>query len=165
MPSNDAAPLLHELTRLIAKVRRALYMAAARELGRRGDSISEWVVADRLVERRAASQKDLAELTAQHPAGISRLLDEMDRRGLTARALDPLDQRLSLVTLTAAGRRWHRRLEPVVLKATEGILGVLDLTEQHQLRTLLRRITERRLVQMLSAEEPRAAARRGRAQR
>jgi len=165
MPSNDAAPLLHELTRLIAKVRRALYMAAARELGRRGDSISEWVVADRLVERRAASQKDLAELTAQHPAGISRLLDEMDRRGLTARALDPLDQRRRLVTLTAAGRRWHWRLEPVVLKATEGILGVLDLTEQHQLRTLLRRITERRLVQMLSAEEPRAAARRGRAQR
>jgi DNA-binding MarR family transcriptional regulator len=165
MASAGAAPMLHDLSRLITKVRRGLYMAAARELGRHGESIGEWIVAARLMERRAASQKDLAELTGQHPAGISRLLDEMDRRGLAARAPDPLDQRRRLVTLTTAGRRWHRKLEPVVLKATESILGVLELTEQHQLRALLRRITEPRLVQLLTAEEPRAGARRRRAQR
>jgi DNA-binding MarR family transcriptional regulator len=165
MPSTSAAPLLHELTRLITKIRRALYMAAARELGRRGESIGAFTVAARLVERRAASQKDLAELTAQHPAGISRLLDEMDRRGLTARALDPLDQRRRLVTLTPAGRRWYRRLEPVVLRAGESVLGVLDLTEQHQLRGLLRRLGEPRLVPAPDRGAPSPGPGRRRAQR
>jgi|GEM_PF-2834084 len=151
--------LLPELTRLITKVRRALYVAAARELGARGEQMSAWIVAARLIERRAASQKDLAEITGQHPAGISRLLDEMDRRGLTARALDPLDQRRRLVTLTPSGRRWHRKLEAAVLRAGENVLGVLELTEQLQLRALLRRIGEPRLLQ--GGAESRRATRRG----
>ena len=138
--------LLPELTRLITKARRAIYLAAGHELGNRGEEMGAWIVAARLVERRAATQKDLSEITGQHPAGISRLLDEMDRRGLTARALDPLDQRRRLVTLTPAGRRWHRKLEPLVLRAGERVLGVLDPTEQHELRGLLRRLGEPRLV-------------------
>ena len=157
--------LLHELTRLISKTRRALYIAAARELGSRGEEMSSWVVAARLMERRAASQKDLADITGQHPAGISRLLDEMDRRGLTARAPDPLDQRRRLVTLTPAGRRWHRQLEPIVLRATESVLGILGLTEQHQLRTLLRRLIEQRLVEAVQPAPKKAKPRRGRARR
>ena len=146
MPSPTGSTLLPELTRLITKARRALYVAAAGELGTRGEQIAAWIVAARLLERRAASQTDLAEMTGQHPAGISRLLAEMDRSGLTARALDPLDQRRRLVTLTAAGRHWHRKLEPLVLRASENVLGVLELTEQLQLRALLRRIPEPRLL-------------------
>ncbi len=158
--------LLHELTRLISKTRRALYLSAARELGTRGEEMSSWIVAARLVERRAASQKDLADITGQHPAGISRLLDETDRRGLTARAPDPLDQRRRLVTLTPAGRRWHRQLEPIVLRATESVLGILGLTEQHQLRTLLRRLVEPRLVEVPRPSAPRPVRpRRRRARR
>jgi len=163
MPPFTSANRLPELTRLITKARRILYIAAARALGAHGEQMSAWIVAARLVERRAASQKDLAELAGQHPAGISRLLDEMDRRGITARAPDPLDQRRRLVTLTAAGRRWHRKLEPLVFQASEKVLGVLDLTEQHQLRTLLRRIGEPRLVP--GSGEEGAPARRRRAQR
>jgi MarR family transcriptional regulator, organic hydroperoxide resistance regulator len=147
--------LLHELTRLISKTRRALYLAAARELGTRGEEMSAWIVAARLVEQRATSQNDLAAITGQHPAGISRLLDDMDRRRLTARAADPLDQRRRLVTLTPTGRRWHRQLEPVVLRATESVLGVLGIAEQHQLRSLLKRLGEPRLV-----EAPRGGGRR-----
>jgi DNA-binding MarR family transcriptional regulator len=164
MPGGAAPSLMPELTRLISKARRALYTAASRELGRRGESMVAWIVAGRLLERRAASQRDLSELTGQHPAGISRLLDEMDGRGLTARALDPLDQRRRLVTLTPAGRRWHKRLEPVVLRAGESVLSVLDLKEQNQLRALLWRLGEPRLVH---SPEPvgRADARRRRAQR
>jgi DNA-binding MarR family transcriptional regulator len=132
--------LLPELTRLVSKARRALHLAAAHEVGSRGEEMAAFMVAAQLMERRAASQKDLSEITGQHPAGISRLLDDMDRRGLTARALDPLDQRRRLVTLTPAGRRWFRRLEPLVVRAGESVLGILSLTEQLQLRALLRRL-------------------------
>jgi len=163
--ANGTMTPLPELTRLITKARRALYLASARELGSRGEDLGAWIVAGRLLERRAASQKDLSEITGQHPAGISRLLDEMDHRGLTARALDPLDQRRRLVTLTPAGRRWHRRLEPVVLRASESVLGVLDLTEQHQLRSLLRRLGEPGLVPLPGEQHVHPGARRRRAQR
>jgi DNA-binding MarR family transcriptional regulator len=166
MPTDGAPSLLPELTRLITKARRALYLAAEKELGSRGEAMVAWIVAARLRERRAASQRDLAEMTGQHPAGISRLLDEMDRRGLTARAPDPLDQRRRLVTLTPAGRRWHRQLEPVVMRAGEHVLGVLDVADQHQLRILLRRIGEPRLVEAGTGARPsRAVAARRPAQR
>jgi len=165
MQSTPSPTLLHELTRLISKTRRGLYIAAARELGSRGEEMSAWIVAARLMERRAASQKDLADITGQHPAGISRLLDEMDRRGLTARAADPLDQRRRLVTLTQAGRRWHRQLEPIVLRATESVLGVLWLTEQHHLRSLLRRLNEPTLVDVSGTGRPVPARPRRRAHR
>jgi DNA-binding MarR family transcriptional regulator len=138
-----------------------MYIAVARELGTHGEQMAAWIVAGRLLERRAASQKDLAELTGQHPAALSRLLDEMDRRGFTARALDPLDQRRRLVTLTPAGRRWHGRLEPLVLRAGESVLGVLELSEQVQLRALLLRIGERRRLEPTSEK---ALRRRQRAQ-
>ena len=49
---NLGPTLLHEVTRLITKARRALYLAAARELGSQGEEMSAWVVAARLVERR-----------------------------------------------------------------------------------------------------------------
>jgi len=153
--------LLAELTRLVAKARRALFTASATELGIQGESMMAWIVAARLIERRATNQRDLAELTGQHPAGISRLLDEMARRGLTARATDPLDQRRRLVRLTPAGRRWHRRLEPTVLRATGNVLGILSSTEQYQLRALLRRVGEPRLVEPRSnPPQPRLIARR-----
>jgi DNA-binding MarR family transcriptional regulator len=161
MPQARNTFLLPELTRLMTKARRTIYVAAARELGAHGEQMAAWIVAGRLLERRAASQKDLAEVTGQHPAGISRLLDEMDRRGLTARALDPLDQRRRLVTLTVTGRRWHEKLEPFVLRAGESVLGVLNVTEQVQLRALLRRIGEPRL---LEPTEDAAPVRRRRSQ-
>jgi DNA-binding MarR family transcriptional regulator len=141
-----AAGHLAELTRLVGQTRRLLFLAASRALARRGESMVAWIIAARLAERRATSQRDLAELAGQHAAGISRMLHELDRRGLTARASDPLDMRRRLVTLTPAGRRWHRRLEPVVLRATGSVLGILDREEQQQLRTLLHRVIEPRLV-------------------
>jgi len=137
---------LAELTRLVAKTRRLLFLAASRVLAGRGESMVAWIVAARLAERHATSQRDLSDLTGQHAAGISRLLQELDRRGLTTRAPDPLDLRRRLVTLTPAGRRWHRRLEPMVLRATGAVLGVLDPSQQRELRTLLRRVVEPRLV-------------------
>lgn len=156
--ANSGAVQLAELTRLVAKTRRLLFLAASRELAGRDESMMAWIVAARLAERRATSQRDLSELTGQHAAGISRLLQELDRRGLTTRSPDPLDMRRRLVTLTPAGRRWHRKLEPIVLRATGRVLGVLDPAQQRQFRTLLRRIVEPRLVDAVSSIPARSKA-------
>jgi DNA-binding MarR family transcriptional regulator len=155
---NSGAVQLAELTRLVGKTRRALFLAASRELAGRNESMVAWIVAARLAERRATSQGDLSELTGQHAAGISRLLQALDRRGLTTRSPDPLDTRRRLVTLTPAGRRWHRKLEPIVLRATGRVLGVLDQDQQSQFRTLLRRVVEPRLVDAASSIPARSEA-------
>jgi DNA-binding MarR family transcriptional regulator len=160
--ANSGAVQLAELTRLVAKTRRLLFLAASRVLAGRGESMVAWIVAARLAETHATSQRDLSEMTGQHAAGISRLLQELDRRGLTARAPDPLDMRRRLVTLTPAGRRWHRRLEPIVLKATGGVMGVLDSAQQRELRTLLRRVVEPRLVDAIPSMTASSRAAAGR---
>jgi DNA-binding MarR family transcriptional regulator len=160
--ADPGAAQLAELTRLVGKTRRILFLTASRVLAGRGESMLAWIIAARLAERHATSQRDLSEMTGQHAAGISRLLQELDRRGLTARAPDPLDMRRRLVTLTPAGRRWHRRLEPIVLRATGRVLGVLDPDQQRELRNLLRRVVEPRLVGAVPsmAARPKAAGSR-----
>jgi DNA-binding MarR family transcriptional regulator len=46
---------------------------------------------------------------------VSRMVSELEERGLVDRAIDPSDGRASLVTITGAGRQELRRAAPVYL--------------------------------------------------
>ena len=103
-----------ELVRLVGQTRRRLWIAAARALAARGESIVAWALVNRLAELGPLTQRELADASAQHPAGVSRQLDELERKGLTARGTDPSDRRRRRVELTPAGFRWFRQTRPLV---------------------------------------------------
>ncbi|HSP20133.1 MAG TPA: MarR family transcriptional regulator [Myxococcaceae bacterium] len=157
-----------ELVRLVGQTRRRLWIAAARALAARGESVVAWSLVNRLAELGPLTQRELADASAQHPAGVSRQLGELERKGLTSRGADPGDRRRRVVQLTSAGQRWVRQLRPVVDRATAPVLAVLRPSERRMLSGLLRRVAQqpesfsgpRRL-----AAEPgtRALRRRGRA--
>ncbi len=126
-----------EVARLIAQARRKVWSGVSRALAPQGESVLGWAVVATLARQGPLSQRDLAEMIGQHPAGISRQLAELDTAGLTTRTPDAGDRRRRLVALTPAGRRWHRRWRPRVLAAVGGVLGVLDAGERDGLRALL----------------------------
>jgi DNA-binding MarR family transcriptional regulator len=129
-----------EVARLVSQVRRKVWSGVSRALSPDGESVLGWAVVATLERLGPLSQRDLAEMIGQHPAGISRQLSELDRAGLTTRALDVRDRRRRLVALTPAGRRWHRRWRPRVLAAVGSVLGVLDPGERAGLRQLLQKV-------------------------
>lgn len=135
-----------DLGRVLSHARRRVWNAVARVLAAQHQPMLGWAVVSWLARSGPLSQRDLADLIGQHPAGVSRQLTELDRAGLTTRTRDPLDRRRRLVTLTARGRRWHRLWHPTVLGAVRDVLGVLDAAERAQLRDLLRKVLAPRVV-------------------
>ncbi|RPH64806.1 MAG: MarR family transcriptional regulator [Myxococcaceae bacterium] len=140
MKTAEADRATAELVRLVGQTRRRLWIAAARALAARGESIVAWALVNRLAELGPLTQRELADASAQHPAGVSRQLDELERKGLTARGTDPADRRRRRVELTPAGSRWFRQTRPLVDQATAPVLAVLRASERRALATLLRKV-------------------------
>ncbi len=138
MPESDRVSA--EIVRLVGQVRRRLWIAAARALAARGESIVAWSLVNRLAELGPLTQRELADASAQHPAGVSRQLDELERKGLTARGTDPTDRRRRRVELTASGLRWFRQTKPLVDQATAPVLAVLRPAERRMLIAALRKV-------------------------
>src|SRR5271165_4330280 len=148
LPSALAAELteFEEVARLISQARRKVWSGVARVLAPERESVLGWAVVATLARLGPQSQRDLAEMIGQHPAGISRQLTELERAGLTRRTLNARDRRCRLVALTPRGRRWYRRWRPRVLAAVADVLGVLEGRERDGLRALLRKVLAPRVV-------------------
>ncbi|HVY47745.1 MAG TPA: MarR family winged helix-turn-helix transcriptional regulator [Minicystis sp.] len=136
--SASSALLAEELYRLVGRARRLLWQAAARCLEARGESIFTWQTVCYLARNGPTAQKDLAYANAQHPAGISRLVEELEAEGLVTRTADPTDRRRQLVSATPKGKAWLDRTMPVVTSAVDEALAGLDRRDREALRDLLR---------------------------
>ncbi|HEX9294179.1 MAG TPA: MarR family transcriptional regulator, partial [Polyangiaceae bacterium] len=77
---------------------------------------------------------------AQHPAGVSRLLDELEKRGDVLRSRDPRDRRKVHVAVTPRGRRRFDTALPEVAQAVEQAFEPLSESERRLLRDLLRKV-------------------------
>ncbi len=129
--------LAEEVYRLVGRSRRMLWMAAASRLEARGESIFTWQALCYLVRNGATSQRDLAYANAQHPAGISRLLEELEAEKLIRRAPDPSDRRKLLVQATAKGRARLEAATPDVMDAVDEAMRELSTAQREELRALL----------------------------
>jgi DNA-binding MarR family transcriptional regulator len=91
--------------------------AIERDLEQAGAISLQWY--DVLLELNAVPDglrmQDLALRTVVSRTRVSRIVSELEERGLVDRAIDPSDGRASLVTITGAGRQELRRAAPVYL--------------------------------------------------
>ena len=121
--------LVEELGMLIAKTRKMLFSNATRRLDESGESMLAWQVLAVLVRGGKCNQTDVAVALAQHPAGVSRLLDDLEKQGYVARSRDAADR-----------RRVHVAATPEVTGAVDHVLEPLAEPERRALRDLLRKV-------------------------
>ena len=131
--------LTQELGTLIAQTRRRVYTNASRRLEEAGESYLPWKLLAHLASGQL-TQSELALLTAQHPAGVSRLLDELEKQGYVSRCRDPGDRRRVHVMLSARGKRRYESKLPQVIEAVDQALEPLSEAERRVLRDLLRKV-------------------------
>ncbi|HEX4340889.1 MAG TPA: MarR family transcriptional regulator [Polyangiaceae bacterium] len=140
MPESGNVPVAEEIYRLMGRSRRLLWMALAAELETRGESIFVWQTVCYLARNGPTSQRDLAYANAQHPAGMSRLLNELESAGLVRRKTDAADRRRQLVEVTAKGRTWFDAVTPGVMHGVDTAMRGLSPKERTSLRDLLVRL-------------------------
>jgi DNA-binding MarR family transcriptional regulator len=109
-----------------------------RELvGAQGLSLNQFEVLTWLARagRRGLRMSDLASRVILSPSGVTRAVDQLERRGLVARCVFEGDKRGYLATLTAEGRALLR-------KAANGhVLGVREHFLRHVSRTELEHLS------------------------
>ncbi|MDP9302251.1 MAG: MarR family transcriptional regulator [Actinomycetota bacterium] len=88
--------------------------------------------------RRGLRMSDLASRVVLSPSGVTRVVDQLERRGLVERCVFEGDKRGSLATLTSQGRMLLRKAANVhVVGLREHFLDHMSRTELEHLATAL----------------------------
>lgn len=142
MASTADDTMIEEIGRGIMRVRRQILTEGSRRLEERGEQLLPWQVLNFLDRCGPSSQAELALGTGQHPTGLSRLLDELEKAGHVRRKRDTADRRRVVVGPTAAGLVRLRHGRPAMHAAVEQVLAPLDARGRKALRDLLTRLVD-----------------------
>jgi DNA-binding MarR family transcriptional regulator len=125
---------------LLGQANYALYREFDAHVRAAGLSSIEWRVLATLHDGEPLAISRLAhEVLAKQPT-VTKLVQRMSEHGLVSLAADPRDQRRTLVSATAAGRRL---VKPLVSKARAheaAMLNALGAAEKAQLKKILGKI-------------------------
>lgn len=108
-----------------------------------GIGLSEYLVLNQLytAPTRNMRRSDLAEQVGLTPSGITRLLNPMEKIGLVEKEENPRDARVSLVTLSPAGKQVFEDAQTSFAHASAALLEPLDTTQLSRFSDLLRVIS------------------------
>ncbi len=95
-----------------------------------------------LWEQEGLTQTELARQMKITPATMTKMLQRMEKAGFIQRKTDSVDQRISRVYLTEAGRSVQKDLEAVFQRIEAETFSNFNKEEQELLRHFLRRIRE-----------------------
>ncbi|MFF1384312.1 MarR family winged helix-turn-helix transcriptional regulator [Arthrobacter sp. NPDC058288] len=85
------------------------------------------------------TQREMADFLSLDPSQIVALVDELEKRGLVARAPGKQDRRAKTVTATAKGGRLLEQAGEAARRAEAEVLDGLPAEESAQLKALLRK--------------------------
>jgi DNA-binding MarR family transcriptional regulator len=103
-------------------------------------TFSQWTVLMALREWGESQAGELARRICHDAGSLTRMLDQLEDRGLIARARSEIDRRVVSLSLTARGRAMVEMLLPRVVDFWNGLLGDFSHAEIRQLLGLLTRL-------------------------
>lgn len=112
----------------------AEFHAQVRKMGLR---VPEWRVLACLVDNDGMMVTELAEISLLEQSRMTRIIDQMDKRGLTQRAADPRDRRKVRVSLTEEGRVLARDLVAQAQAHEAALLADLADTDAARIKPVL----------------------------
>jgi homoprotocatechuate degradation regulator HpaR len=97
----------------LLRAREAVMKKFSPALKAHGLSPQQWRVIRALVEEEALDATEIAERCALLMPSLSRILQNLEKRGLVDRKTASDDQRRSMVSITATGKKLFRTLSPI----------------------------------------------------
>ena len=86
------------------------------------------------------SQKELAELTDKDPANVTRILDQLQRKGLVRREANPDDRRAVCMRITPEGSEVAATLVPIEERFIEEIVAGIPQADLETFKSVIRAI-------------------------
>ncbi|MEW2516005.1 MarR family transcriptional regulator [Streptomyces sp. NPDC046870] len=124
-------------------LRRAHWRAAAvmgEALRPLGIELRHFAVLIELVNHGPTVQRDLAAATGSDKAGIMRVVDDLERKGLAVRKAVPADRRVRAVEITPQGRELFDAAHVAAESLAERLIAGLGPGEPEKLTDLLTRL-------------------------
>jgi DNA-binding MarR family transcriptional regulator len=139
MESDRARPsqLETHLGYWLRRVSNAVSGSFARSLQARQTSVAEWVLLRHLHDRKQATPGELAEALTMTRGAISKIIDKLQAKDWIRSRIKPEDNRVQLLSLTAAGRRVVPQLADIADHNDDQFFGLLNTGERRLLRDLL----------------------------
>src|SRR5437868_389216 len=125
---------------LLFVAQQAAQALAVERLEPLGLSPRAWGVLSTLAESGPLTQIELATTMSIDRTAMVYLIDELEGRGLVARARHPQDRRAFLIHLTADGQDVQRRAAAALAGAADTLLVPLDAAERQDLVDLLAKV-------------------------
>jgi DNA-binding MarR family transcriptional regulator len=119
-------------------------------------TFSQWRVLMCLRDGIASTCADISRELSHDSGSLTRLVDQLDRRGLIQRTRDRKDRRVVTLALTAAGRAAIKAVQPHVVAHFNDVLDGFTPHEVKMLITLLTRLLVR--AREIDDREPRERA-------
>lgn len=105
-------------------------------------TLTQWIVLIQLRDGMARTASDLASDLDHDSGAITRVLDQLERRGFLQRRRSSRDRRVVELKLTAAGKAIAEELLPLVVDQTNAALAPLSKPEFEQLHGYLVRLLD-----------------------
>jgi len=133
-------PLDSYLPYLLNRAGVRIATAFGEEVRPLGASLQMWRVLAALREKGGRRMGDLSATTSIEVSTLTRLVDQMEKKGLVARRRDAADARAVALFVTAAGRRLTRRIVPIAERYERVALDGFGAREAAVLKAALRRL-------------------------
>ena len=103
-------------------------------------TISQFGVLETLMHLGPLNQSEICEKLLKSGGNITLVIDNLEKRGLVERNVDPSDRRISIVSLTAEGECLIKEIFPRHLQAIVNELSLLEPDEQAALGRLCKKL-------------------------
>jgi DNA-binding MarR family transcriptional regulator len=133
-------PLDSYLPYLLNRAGARIATAFGEEVRPLGASLQMWRVLAALRERDGRRMGDLSVMTSIEVSTLTRLVDQMEKKGLVERRRDTDDARVVALHVTTAGKRLTRRIVPIAERYEQVALKGFAPVEVQVLRAALRRL-------------------------
>lgn len=125
---------------LMKQVLASLVAQADRRLDVHGLTSAQWSPLLRLQQDGPQTVLDLARWHQADPAGMTRLLDRLEKKGLVQRSRSTADRRVVQVAITPEGRAAIARVPAVLSEVMNAHLAGFTAAEWQQLKSSLKRM-------------------------
>jgi MarR family transcriptional regulator, organic hydroperoxide resistance regulator len=133
-------PLDSYLPYLLNRAGQRIATSFGEEVRPLGATLQMWRVLAALRERDGRRMGDLSQTTSIEVSTLTRLVDNMEQKGLVARRRDGDDARVVLLHATPAGRRLTQRILPIAERYETVALAGFNAAEAEALKAALRRL-------------------------
>ena len=133
-------PLDSYLPYLLNRAGARIATAFGEEMRPLGASLQMWRVLAALREGDGRRMGDLSGTTSIEVSTLTRLVDNMEKKGLVGRRRDAADARVVALHVTPAGRRLTQRITPIAERYESVALAGFTAAEADTLKAALRRL-------------------------